>query len=71
MSLGGENVSMPMTFTINDTDFKIDEAKSRYSLNVLESGDAVIRSINCRIASEILSCSACPSTYQRGASLTE
>jgi hypothetical protein len=36
------NVSMPMTFTIDDTDFKIDEAKSRYSLKVLKSGDAVI-----------------------------
>lgn len=35
-------VSMPMSFTINDTDFKIDGAKSRYSLKVLKSGDAVI-----------------------------
>ena len=33
---------MPMTFTIDDTDFKIDETKSRYSLKVQKSGDAVI-----------------------------
>jgi hypothetical protein len=35
-------VSMPMTFTIDNTDFKIDQAKSQYSLTVLRSGDAVI-----------------------------
>lgn len=33
---------MLITFTIDDTDFKIDEVKSRYSLTVLNSGDAVI-----------------------------
>ena len=33
---------MPMTFTIDDTDFKIDETKSRYSLKVQKSGNAVI-----------------------------
>ena len=33
---------MPMTFKIDDTDFKIDESKSRYSLKLTKSGDAII-----------------------------